>query len=219
MDIGVIICYNKSKIQALQLSAELNSFGCRTAALKCDVSNSADVKDLFLLAEEKLGIIDILVNNAGVSQQKLFTDITNADWENIIGINLSGAFYCCREAVPDMVRRKYGRIVNVSSMWGQEGASCEVHYSAAKAGIIGLTKALSKELAPSGITVNCVSPGAIATAMMSGFSKKDVLALEKEIPMGRLGLADEVAAAVAFLCSRDAGYITGQVLGINGGIV
>jgi len=216
---SVAICCNSSEKQALLLSSELNSAGGKTLVFKCDIKNSLEVRKMFLQAREALGIIDVLVNNAGVSQQKLFTDISDGDWENMCGVNLSGAFYCCREAVPDMVRAKYGRIINISSMWGQAGASCEVHYSAAKAGLIGLTKALAKELAPSGVTVNCVCPGAVDTAMLSGFSRGDIAALKEGIPMSRLGRAEEVAAAVSFLASEEAGYITGQVLGVNGGVM
>ena len=160
-----------------------------------------------------------LINNAGIAQQKLFTDITNEDWNAMVGVNLSGVFYCCRAALPYMIRQKAGSIVNVSSMWGICGASCEAHYSAVKAGVIGLTKALAKEEGPSGITVNCVAPGVIDTDMMASFTAEDKAALAEETPVGRLGTAEEVAKLLLYLAGEDAGYITGQVFGVNGGLV
>ena len=137
----------------------------------------------------------------------------------MLGVDLSGAFHLCQLVLPAMVRRKYGRILTVSSMWGQTGGSCEVHYSAAKAGLIGLTKALAKEEGPSGITVNCVAPGVVDTDMMASFSDADKQALAEETPVARLGTAEEVAGALLYLAGREAGYITGQVLGVNGGLV
>ncbi|MBR1810583.1 MAG: 3-oxoacyl-ACP reductase FabG [Clostridia bacterium] len=211
----VFVCYNTSKERALHLGAEL--LCCHAAHL--DVTNPREIEALFARIEREYGAIDVLVNNAGIAQQKLFTDITDEDWEKMIAVNLSGVFYCCRAALGSMIRQKYGRIINISSMWGQSGGSCEVHYSAAKAGVIGLTKALAKETALSGVTVNCVSPGVIDTPMMSPFSAADIDALCEEIPMGRLGTPAETAAAVAFLASETASYVTGQVLGVNGGLL
>ncbi|MDR1630849.1 MAG: 3-oxoacyl-ACP reductase FabG [Oscillospiraceae bacterium] len=215
----VAFCYHTSEKQALRLSAELNSRGHQTLAIACDISSSHAVFEMFAQASDTFGPVSVLVNNAGIAQQKLFTDITDEDWQAMLGANLSGTFFCCRQAVPEMVKQKSGRIINIASVWGQAGASCEVHYSAAKAGVIGLTKALAKELAPSGITVNCVAPGAIATDMLSPFSQADLALLKEEIPMGRIGLAGEVASAVRFLASDAASYLTGQVIGVNGGLV
>ncbi len=191
----------------------------RFLALRADVSDSAQITEAVREAEEMLGGIDVLVCNAGIAQQKLFTDLTDEDWRRVMGVDLDGAFYTCRAVLPGMIHRKYGRILLVSSMWGQTGASCEVHYSAAKAGVIGLCKGLAKEEAPSGITVNCIAPGVIDTDMMSGFSKEDRDALAEETPVGRLGNAEEIARTLVFLASPDAGYITGQVIGQNGGLV
>lgn len=191
----------------------------RFLALRADVSRPEEVARAVRDAQETLGHLDVLVCNAGVAQQKLFTDLTDEDWRRVMAVDLDGAFYCCRAVLPGMIRRKYGRILLVSSMWGQTGASCEVHYSAAKAGLIGLGKALAKEEAPSGITVNCVAPGVIDTDMMSGFSPEDRAALAEETPVGRLGRADEIARTLVFLASPEAGYITGQVIGQNGGLV
>ncbi len=207
-------CCNRQTEKALHLGAEL--LCC--SVIQFDQTKPEKIAEAFQTIERESGRIDVLVNNAGIAQQKLFTDITDEDWDAMTACNLSGAFRCARAALPGMIRRKWGRIINVSSMWGQIGGSCEVHYSAAKAGLIGMTKALAKETALSGVTVNCVSPGVIDTAMMSSFSEEDIDALCEEIPMGRLGRSEEVAAAVAFLASEDASYITGQVLGVNGGL-
>ena len=208
-------CYYRSKEKALRLYAGLSC----VEPVFLDVRDFPAVEETLRSIENTSGGIDILVNNAGIAQQKLFTDLTDEDWREMTDTDLGGVFTCCRAALPGMIRRKWGRIINISSMWGQSGGSCEVHYSAAKAGVIGLTKALAKETALSGVTVNCVSPGAVDTAMMAPFSEEDRKALCEEIPMGRLGTPQEVAAAVAFLASPDASYITAQVLGVNGGIV
>jgi 3-oxoacyl-[acyl-carrier protein] reductase len=173
----------------------------------------------FHAVEQDMGRVDVLVCNAGIAQQKLFTDITPEEWQRMLDVNLSGAFHLCQLALPGMIRRKAGRILTVSSMWGQTGGSCEVHYSAAKAGLIGLTKALAKEEGPSGITVNCVAPGVIDTDMMAAFTAEDKAALAEETPVGRLGSADEVAQLLVFLAGESTGYITGLVFGVNGGLV
>ena len=208
----------KAAEEVLRTAARLAPEG-RFLALRADVSDSAAVTAAVRDAEEALGRLDVLVCNAGIAQQKLFTDLTDEDWRRVMSVDLDGAFYSCRAVLPGMIRRKYGRILLVSSMWGQTGASCEVHYSAAKAGVIGLTKALAKEEAPSGITVNCVAPGVIDTDMMAAFSAEDRAALADETPVGRLGSAGEIARTLVFLASPDAGYITGQVIGQNGGLV
>ncbi len=168
---------------------------------------------------EEVGSVDVLVNNAGISSQKLFTDITDDEWKRTIGVNLDGVFYCCRNALPYMIRQKSGAIINIGSMWGEVGASCEVHYSASKAGVIGLTKALAKEVAPSGVRVNCIAPGVVMTDMMSDFDDTTIEELKDETPLGRLGTPEDIAAAVLFLASDDASFITGQTLGVNGGFI
>ena len=188
-------------------------------AVQCDVASRASCEVAFHTVEQAVGHVDVLVSNAGIAQQKLFTDITPEEWQHMLDVNLSGAFHLCQLALPGMIRRKAGRILTVSSMWGQTGGSCEVHYSAAKAGLIGLTKALAKEEGPSGITVNCVAPGVIDTDMMAAFTAEDKAALAEETPVGRLGSADEVAQLLVFLAGKSAGYITGQVFGVNGGLV
>ena len=211
----VAVLYHSNAEAAAALEAELPGI----TAVQCDVASRASCELAFRAAEQALGRVDVLVSNAGIAQQKLFTDITPEEWQRMLDVNLTGAFHLCQLALPGMIRRKAGRILTVSSMWGQTGGSCEVHYSAAKAGLIGLTKALAKEEGPSGITVNCVAPGVIETDMMAAFTAEDKAALAEETPVGRLGTADEVAKLLVFLAGEDAGYITGQVFGVNGGLV
>lgn len=216
---SVAINYNTSEQRALSLCSFCASEGYTVLPVRCDVSDSSDVGRMFAEIEEKLGSVNVLVNNAGISLWGLFDTVTDEQWQNIIGTNLTGTFNCTRRAIPAMLKNKYGRIINISSVWGQEGASCEAAYSASKAGIIGLTKALSKEYAPSGITVNCVCPGVIDTDMMSRFSDSEKAEICEEIPMGRMGSPEEIAHAVAFLADSNSSYITGQILGINGGMI
>ena len=211
----VAVLYHSNAEAAAALEAELPGI----TAVQCDVASRASCELAFRAAEQALGRVDVLVSNAGIAQQKLFTDITPEEWQHMLDVNLTGAFHLCQLALPGMIRRKAGRILTVSSMWGQTGGSCEVHYSAAKAGLIGLTKALAKEEGPSGITVNCVAPGVIETDMMAAFTAEDKAALAEETPVGRLGTADEVAKLLVFLAGEDAGYVTGQVFGVNGGLV
>ncbi len=182
-------------------------------AVLCDVRDSAQVNE----AVRQIGHIDVLVNNAAIAQQKLFTDITDQDWRSVVDTALTGAFYVSRAALPGMISRKWGRIINISSIWGQVGGSCETHYSAAKAGLIGLTKALAKETAPSGITVNCLCPGVIQTDMLSSFTPQDLENLREETPVGRLGTPGDVSAAALWLAAEGSGFITGQIIGVNGG--
>lgn len=188
-------------------------------AVCTDVTDSRSVADLFDRAETELGFVGTLVNNAGIAQQKLFTDLSDEDWDAMLGVHLGGTFRCCRRALPEMIRRQTGTILNISSMWGQIGGSCEVHYSAAKAGIIGLTRALAKEVGPSGITVNCIAPGVIQTAMLDAFSEEDLHALADETPLGRIGTPQDVAETAVFLAGDGARFITGQIIGVNGGFV
>ena len=211
----VAVLYHTHAEAAAALEKELPGL----LAVQCDVASRASCEVAFHTVEQAVGHVDVLVSNAGIAQQKLFTDITPEEWQHMLDVNLSGAFHLCQLALPGMIRRKAGRILTVSSMWGQTGGSCEVHYSAAKAGLIGLTKALAKEEGPSGITVNCVAPGVIDTDMMAAFTAEDKAALAEETPVGRLGSADEVAQLLVFLVGESAGYITGQVFGVNGGLV
>ena len=211
----VAVLYHQNAEAAARLEKALP--GC--TVVQCDVASRASCELAFHTVEQALGHVDVLVCNAGIAQQKLFTDITPEEWQRMLDVNLSGAFHLCQLALPGMIHRKAGRILTVSSMWGQTGGSCEVHYSAAKAGLIGLTKALAKEEGPSGVTVNCVAPGVIDTDMMAAFTAEDKAALAEETPVGRLGSAAEVAALLVYLAGENAGYITGQVFGVNGGLV
>jgi 3-oxoacyl-[acyl-carrier protein] reductase len=217
---GLALHYHKGEERAKALAARLaQTYSVPALPLQADLSDTGAVQAMFERAAEEFGFIDTLVNNAGIAEQKLFTDLTDEAWDRMIDVNLSGTFRTCRAALPEMIRKKQGTIINVSSMWGQVGASCEVAYSAAKAGVIGLTKALAKEVAPSGITVNCIAPGAIRTPMLDCFTEEDLAALAEETPVGRIGTPEDVAASCVFLASEGARFITGQVLGVNGGFV
>ena len=185
------VLYHQNAAAAAALEQQLP--GC--IAIQCDVASRASCELAFHAVEQAMGRVDVLVCNAGIAQQKLFTDITPAEWQRMLDVNLSGAFHLCQLALPGMIRRKAGRILTVSSMWGQTGGSCEVHYSAAKAGLIGLTKALAKEEGPSGITVNCVAPGVIDTDMMAAFTAEDKAALAEETPVGPPGQRGRGGAA------------------------
>lgn len=215
----VAVHYHSSGEAAEALTQELRGMGADTFAVRADVSDSAQVSGMLAAVAERFGDPDVLVNNAGVALVKLLTETSDDEWRRLIDTNLSGVFYCCRAALPAMIRAHRGCIVNIASMWGEAGASCEAAYSASKGGVIALTKALAKELGPSGIRVNAVSPGVIMTDMMAGFGEDDLRALQDEIPLGALGSPDDVAAAVLFLASDEARYITGQVLSVNGGMV
>lgn len=211
----VAFCYNNSESEANKLCTDLGA-NCR--AYKLDITDSKAVNDTFAHIEKNFGEIAVLVNNAGIAEQSLFTDITDEMWHKMLQTNLSGAFYCSRAVLKYMINRKSGKIVNISSIWGEIGGSCEVHYSAAKAGLIGMTKALAKEVGLSGITVNSVSPGVILTDMTSHFDDDTMNELKNETPLNRIGTPEDVAGAVAFLVSRDADFITGQDLAVNGGM-
>ena len=178
--------------------------------IKCDLKNTDEIKTLFETEHD----FDILVNNAGVSLIKMINDVTDSDYEAVTAVNERAVYFMCKYALKDMINKKSGAIINISSMWGQCGASCETLYSMTKAGIIGLTKALAQEVAPSGITVNCVAPGIIDTRMNDMFNEDE---LKDEVPLGRLGTPNEVAKAVLFFAENP--YVTGQILGVNGGIV
>ena len=197
--------------------AELSASGA--FPITADLSSAPGCHKACNEALEKFGAFDVLVNNAGISSQKLFTDISDIEWQEMLNTNLSAPFYITRDLLKPMISRKYGRIINISSMWGVCGASCEVHYSAAKAGLIGMTKALASELAPSGITVNAVAPGVIDTDMYKALGHETMEYVINDIPVGRVGTVYDIARAVIFLASPDASYITGQVLGVNGGMV
>ena len=211
----VILNYNKSETCAKNVEIELKNEGHVVDIFKADVSNSLEAKKLIDFAIDKYGKIDVLINNAGICQDKLFTDITDEDWQNMMNNNLNSAFYCSREAAKNMIHNKSGLIINISSIWGITGGSMEVHYSTAKAGLIGLTKALAKELGPSNIRVNAIAPGIIDTDMNRGYSKEDLENIKNEIPLGKIGTMGSIARCVKWLLEDD--YTTGEVISINGG--
>ena len=209
----VLFLYRKSEEQAEELR-QLGAVGYR-----CDLSDLSALKETCkrILAEE--GSVQVLVNNAGIAQFSLLHEVTDEMWEAVRSVNYDAPFYLTRAFLPGRIRQKYGRILNIYSMGGQVGASCEVAYSAAKAGVIGFTKALAKEVGPSGITVNCIAPGVVDTEMNAGLSGDTRKELKEETPLGRLGTPLDVAKACIFLSSEDGAFITGQVLGVNGGLV
>lgn len=216
---SVAILYRSRADLAEALVQQLISEGQDAFCLQADVADRAQA---FAAAEEVLRRyrrIDVLVNNAAIAQQKLFTDITEEEWDRMFAVNVKGAFNMTQAALPGMISRRSGSIVNISSMWGQVGASCEVHYSASKAALIGMTQALAKEVGPSGVRVNCIAPGVIETDMNAHLDEETLAALSEETPLMRIGAPDEVARAALYLCSDGASFITGQVLGVNGGFI
>ena len=218
---SVVIHYHTQEEKAKRLAQTLaEKYGVKALTVYADVSRSDSVSKMFDSIEQELGQIDCLVNNAGIAQQKVFTDISDGEWKKMLSTNLDGVFYCCSQALRRfMLPNHSGSIVNISSMWGQTGASCEVHYSAAKAGVIGLTKALAKEVGLSGICVNCICPGVIMTDMMKEFDAETLDNLKEETPLNQLGTPEDIAHMTVFLCTEKAKFITGQVLGVNGGFV
>ncbi len=214
---AVALNYCRSRDAALRLAEELTAQGHTVLPVQADVSDPDQVRHMVDNVLDNFCQLDILICNAGTAWRGLLCDLTDQDWHRLRGTDLDGILYCCRAVYRHMVSRKQGRILTVSSMWGRSGASCEAAYSAAKAGVIGLTQALARELGPSGITVNCVAPGVIDTEMNAGLTPEDLQALSEETPLGRLGTPEDVARALLFLASPEAGFLTGQVLGVDGG--
>lgn len=212
---NVILNYNKSEENAKKIQNELLKRGKRIEIFKADVTKREDVKKLMEFCLDKFNKIDILINNAGISQSKIFNDITDEDWNKMLQTNLTSAFYSIQEALPNMIKNKNGCIINISSIWGTIGGSCEVHYSAAKAGLDGMTKALAKELGPSNIRVNSIAPGIIETDMNKNLTQEDLEKLIEEIPLERIGYPHSITKCVKWLVEDD--YTTGQVISINGG--
>lgn len=213
--ITTLLHYNHSADKITALSKELG--GAET--FRADFESPEDIEEMFKQIEARFGGIDLLINNAGIASYGLITDISPREWRSLFAVNVDAVFHCCRLAIPRMVSRKSGKIINISSIWGVCGASCEAAYSAAKSAVIGLTKALAKELGPSGITVNCVAPGAVLTDMLCSLSEDALQLVKDETPLGRLGKPSDIAELVAFLASERADFITGQVISPNGGIV
>ena len=215
----VLLNYRRSKAAAEELERELAARGADVMAYGADVADRAQVEAMADACERRFGGVDVLVCNAGIARQGLFTDLTPEEWREMMGIHVDGAFHGCQAVLPGMIRKKEGSILLVSSIWGMTGASCEVAYSTAKAALIGMTKALAKEVGPSGIRVNCVAPGVVDTAMNAALDGETLASLREETPLGRLGTPREIAQAIVFLASPEASFITGQVLSPNGGFV
>ena len=216
---AVALNYCRSEGPALALAESINQNGGRAIAVQADVSDPAAVGRMVDNVLENFCQLDTLVCNAGIAWQGLLTDCTDEIWRRIFAVDVDGVFYCCRAVLPHFIHRKAGRIITLSSMWGITGGSCEAPYSAAKAAVIGLTKALAKEVGPSGVTVNCVAPGVIDTEMNGNLTPEDLEALRQETPLERIGTPEDVAESVYFLASEAGGFLTGQVLSPNGGIL
>lgn len=209
---AVSFIYNNSDARAQELAASCGAF-----AIKADISDPTSTRSACEAAIEKMGSVDILINNAGISLIKLFTETTDEDYYNIMNTNLGGTFFVTREIAKNMISNHSGRIINIGSMWGKVGASCEVAYSASKSAVEGFTKALAKELGPSGICVNCIEPGVIDTEMNSELDKDVVCELCDETPMGRMGKTDEIAEFIFTIATEKSGFLTGQIIGFDGG--
>ena len=208
---NVFATYNKTEDTLPALSEKLSAEGFSLTPVFCDVSDEMSIKALF----ETVGELDILINNAGVAGFSLLSDITSSEWDRMIDTNLKSVFLMSREASKSMIRKQSGKIINISSVWGIVGASCESHYSASKAGVIGFTRALAKELGPSGICVNCIAPGVIETEMNAHLSTEDMAVLCEETPLGRIGKPEDVAHAALFFAEAD--FVTGETLSVGGG--
>lgn len=213
--------YNSNQAGVDELMGELSSMGYSGCAfaVQADLSNDKGVYEAFSKTAKSFNHIDLLVNNAGVSLYKLATETEDVEWDKVFSVNVKSAFILSKLVLPKMIEKKLGRIINVSSVWGISGACMESAYSASKAAVIGFTKALSKEVAPSGITVNCVCPGVIDTKMNARFSKSELEEIKNQIPVNRLGNPSEIASLIAFLASENAGYITGQTITCDGGYI
>ncbi len=209
---SVAFTYKNSEYAAKSLAERTGAL-----AIHADSAIEGDVVSAVKAAEEVFGTVDCLINNAGVSSFSLFTDLSLEEWNSHLAVNLTGAFLYSKAVIPGMVAKKSGRIINITSMWGITGSSCEVHYSTAKAGLIGMTKALAKELGPSGICVNAIAPGLIDTDMNKGLSDEEIKVIEDETPLMRIGTAEEVAKAALFLAGDGASFITGEVINVSGG--
>lgn len=215
----VIANYHHAKEQVMELAQEMAQQGYSVIPMQADVSDPMQVQQMVEEVLRQFHHIDVLICNAGIAKQGLLTDFTPESWREMMAVNLDSVFYCCRAVLPDMIRRQSGCIITTSSMWGITGASCEVPYSTSKAAIIGLTKALAKEVGPSGIRVNCIAPGVIDTEMNGNLTPEVMEELREETPLCQIGTAEQVAACAAFLAGTDASFVTGQVLSVNGGFV
>jgi 3-oxoacyl-[acyl-carrier protein] reductase len=215
----VLLNFHHSGTAAEELREQLKSQGYNVDLYQADIRCRPQVDRMVDYCLTTFGSIDLLINNAGIAQSRLFIDLSPEEWSTMIDTNLTGVFHCTQSVLRQILPRKQGKIINIASIWGQVGASCEVHYSAAKAGIIGFTKALAKEVGPSNIQVNCIAPGIIDTRMLDPFTAEEKTVLKAQTPLERFGTPAEIAACALFLASEAANFITGQVIGVNGGFV
>ena len=215
----LMLNYFRSEGSVLELKQKLTAAGADAEIFQADVGDSRQAEAMAEACCKRFGRVDVLINNAGNADVGLLTEVTDERWDRLWRVNVGGVFYTCRAVLPGMIREKRGKIINLSSIWGIAGASCEAAYSATKAAVIGLTKALAKEVGPSGIQVNCIAPGAVETDMNAALDEAALRSLREETPLGRLGTPREIAAAIAFLASEESDFITGQVLSPNGGLV
>ena len=213
----VFFCYKESGKNALEIENDMKSKGYYAKGIQADISITAEVLKAVSEINSICGGIDILINNAGISLTKMFSDVTDEEWEALFAVNVKGTYSCIKAVLPYMISKKKGKIINISSVWGITGASCEAAYSASKAAVIGLTKALAKELGPSNITVNCIAPGVIDTCMNKHLSKDDISSLIDETPLMRIGTGNDVSTLALFLAGDESGFITGQVISVDGG--
>lgn len=218
-DFNLILCGNSNGEKVRALAEECTNRGSLCLAAQADLSQEKQVEDLFKKAVCEFGEVDMIINNAGISWWGLITDMTAEQWDRLFQVNVRSCFLTAKYGLPAMIQKKFGRIINIASMWGQVGASCEAAYSATKGAVIALTKALAKEVGPSGITVNCIAPGVIDTPMNASLSPETLQTLQGETPVNRLGQPQDIAFMVKYLLSSQASFITGQVIGINGGMV
>lgn len=216
---SIAITYKERTADAESVVQRAREYGVNAIAFRSDVKSFESAHEIADTAIKEFGQIDVLINNAAVASSSLFTDLSLEQWNEIINTNLTGCYNFCHAVLPHMIRRHSGSIINISSMWGQVGASCEVAYSAAKAGVIGLTKALAKEVGLSGIRVNAIAPGVIKTEMLNEYTEDDLNALKDETPLYRLGTPQDIADTAVFLAGEKASFITGQIIGVNGGFV
>lgn len=216
---NVVINYRSSDAKANELFEKLRSNNRSAMLIKADVSIREQVDEMYSKIKSAYGVVDVLVNNAGIAEQKLFTDVSEDDWDNMFDINVKGMFNCTQAALSDMIANKYGKIINISSIWGLVGASCEVAYASSKAAVIGFTKSLAKELGPSNICVNCIAPGIIDTDMNASLDDDAINELKEHTPLIRLGSPEDIANLALYLASDKADFITGQIISPNGGFV
>ena len=218
---GYDICINfiEREDKALEVKSMLEAMGCRAMIYRADVAKRSEVEAMVAAVKAKFGAISLLVSNAGIAGQCLIQDVSDEMWDRFFNVNVRGAFNCAQAVLPDMISKKQGNIITISSIWGLRGASCEVVYSATKAALIGLSKSLAMELAPSGIRVNCIAPGVIDTDMLDSLPEEIMDSLADMTPMGRIGRPEDIAGAVAFFAKEEASFITGQVLTADGGFI